>query len=69
MINKVRISTEIGNLRKFQIGAIELNNIVIVVKNSTEGFNNRLKTGQWNSSNVKSKKEKNVKSEDGLRNL
>ena len=38
-MNKVRISTEIEDIRKYQVEVTELKNIITELKNTIEGFN------------------------------
>lgn len=75
-IHKVRISTEIENIKKYQIEITELKDTTTELKNLIKGCNSKLdeveerigelKTAQWNSSNLKRKRKKN---EDSLRDL
>lgn len=75
-IHKVRISTEIENIKKYQIEITELKDTITELKNLIKGCNSKLdeveerigelKTAQWNSSNLKRKRKKN---EDSLRDL
>ena len=59
---------EIENIRKYETEITELKNTITELKNSTEGLNSRLveveerisnsKTGKWNLSNQRSKRQK-----------
>lgn len=52
-MNKVRISTEIENIRKYQRDITELKNTVTNLKYAPERFKSTLNVnlGQWNSPN------------------
>ena len=40
-MDKVRVSTEIENIKKYKIEITQLKNTIIKLKNSTEGLNSR----------------------------
>lgn len=47
-MHRVRTSTEIKSIRKYQAEVIELNNTITKLKNTLEGFNSRLgETKEW----------------------